>query len=338
MTEQTSLSTMVSTASIDDFDAAAERIGGAIIRSPLLPCSAGGRTGGGIRSRTERPTGARTIRLKSECLQPFGSFKIRPATNVVSAMDPELLRRGVATASAGNFAQGLALATQRRKVPLTVHAPDTAAKVKLKAIRALDATVVTHSFADWWAIISTRDTGADDGVFVHPVCEPGVILGNGTIGLELAEQWPEMDTVVIPFGGGGLACGIALALQALSREVHIVACEIETATPLTAAFAAGHPVQVQRRPSFVDGIGSSRVLNEMWPLLRELIDQVIVVSLADATAALRELALRHHLVAEGAGAVALAAAGSAECPGRNIAAVISGGNIDLDTFSRILSP
>lgn len=322
MTGQTRLSTVVSTASRADFDAAAEHIRGAIIRSPLLTDTAEGRT----------------IRLKAECLQPLGSFKIRSATNALGAMHPDLLQGGIATASAGNFAQGLALAARRREVRLTVHAPDTAAGVKLEAIRGLGAAVVTHSFADWWAIMSTRETGANDGVFVHPVCESGVILGNGTIGLELADEWPEMDTVVIPFGGGGLASGIALALRALSREVTIVACEIETAAPLSAAFAAGRPVQIERRPSFVNGIGSSRVLDEMWPLLRELIDQVIVVPLADAKAALRELALRHHLVAEGAGAVTLAAARSAECPGRNIAAVISGGNIDPATFSRILSP
>jgi threonine dehydratase len=292
-----------------------------IIRSPLIPFS----------------DGSRSIRLKAECLQPLGSFKIRAASSVLRSLDPDLLRRGVATASAGNFAQGLALAAQRQNVPLTVHAPESAARVKIEAIRKLGARVVEHSFADWWAIMSTRDTGADDGTFVHPVCELGVILGNGSIGLELAADWPELDTVVIPFGGGGLSSGIALALRASSRRPRIVACEIETAASLAAAFAAGTPTRITRQPSFVDGIGSNSVLDEMWPLLRELIDEVIVVTLDEARAALRELAFRNHLVAEGAGAVALAAAVSPRCPGRNVAAVISGGNIDAPTLCQILA-
>jgi threonine dehydratase len=185
--------------------------------------------------------------------------------------------------------------------------------------------------------MSTRETGAEDGVFIHPVCESGVILGNGTIGLELAEDWLDLDTVVVPFGGGGLVSGIALALRALSRKVRIVACEIETATPLTAAVAAGGPVRVERRSSFVDGIGSNSVLQEMWPLVHDLVDDVLVVSLAEAKRAVRELASRHHLIAEGAGAVALAAALSPRCEGTHVAAVISGGNIDAAQLCSILA-
>jgi threonine dehydratase len=275
--------------------------------------------------------------LKAECLQPIGSFKIRAATSALHALDPDILHRGIATASAGNFAQGLALAAQRRNVVLTVHVPDGAARVKIDAIVALGATIVRHSFTDWWTIMSTRDTGADDGVFIHPVCELGVILGNGSIGLELAEDWPELDTVVIPFGGGGLATGIALALRAISRKVRIVACEVETAASLTAAFSANAPVRIERRPSFVDGIGSNSVLAEMWPLVKELIDDVIVVTITEAEDALRELAFRCHMIAEGAGAVALAAAMSPQCRGTNVAAVISGGNIDTAKLCQILT-
>jgi threonine dehydratase len=315
-----SLARSALSASAIDFANVAKRIRGDVIRSPLLLHS----------------SNARTIRLKAECLQPLGSFKIRAATSALQALDPKGLQPGVATASAGNFAQGLALAVQRRGIALTVHVPDTAAKVKLEAIRMLGAKIVEHSFADWWTIMSTRDTDADDGIFIHPVCELGVILGNGSIGLELAEDWPELDTVVIPFGGGGLATGIALALRALSRKVRIVACEIETAAPLAAAFAANTPVPIERRPSFVDGIGSNSVLEEMWPLVKELIDDVVVVTVAEARVAVRELALRHHLIAEGAGAVALAAALSPRCQGTHVAAVISGGNIDPARFCDIL--
>jgi len=321
MSGQSALAAAVRGASLQDFIDVAGRIRGDIVRTPLLPAI----------------TGSRTIRLKAECLQPLGSFKIRPAASVLQAMNPGALQRGVATASAGNFAQGLGLAAKRRGIALTVHAPDSAAKVKLEAIRGQGARIVMHSFADWWSIMTTRETGADDGVFIHPVREPGVILGNGTIGLELAADWPEMDTVVIPFGGGGLSSGIALALRALSRKVRIVACEVETSTALAAAFAANAPVRVERQPSFVDGIGSNGVLEEMWPLLKELIDDVVVVTLSEVKAAVRELALRHHLIAEGAGAAAFAAALSPHCKGTNIAAVISGGNIDPAILCPILT-
>ena len=321
MQESGTLAATMSAASLGDFSAAARRIANDVIRTPLLP----------------HVSGERTIGLKAECLQPFGSFKIRCATNALATLDANATRQGVATASAGNFAQGLALAAQRRGVALTVHVPDTAPQVKLAALRSLAAKIIAHSFADWWQIMSTRNTGADDGVFIHPVCEPAVILGNGSIGLELAEQWPQLDTVVIPIGGGGLACGIALALRACGRKTRIVGCEIETAAPLAAAFAAGAPVRIERQPSFVDGIGSNSVLVQMWPLLQSLIDEVIVVSVADAESALRELALRHHLIAEGAGAVALAAALSSQCRGQQVAAVISGGNIDTVKLCQILA-
>jgi len=321
MNAQSSLAATVQIAHLRDFSDVARCIRSDIIRSPLLPYAGG----------------SRNIRLKAECLQPLGSFKIRAAASALQALDPTLLQRGVATASAGNFGQGLALAAHRRGVALTVHVPDSAAKVKVEAIRILGARIVMHSFSDWWSIMSTRKTGTDDGFFVQPVCEPGVILGNGTIGLELAEDWPELDTVVIPFGGGGLSCGIALALRALSHKVRIVACEVETSIPLAAAIAAGAPVRVERHPSFVDGIGSNSVLEEMWPLVKELIDDVIVVTLSEAKAAVRDLALRHHLIAEGAGGAALAASLSPRCQGTHVAAVISGGNIDPSKLCPILT-
>lgn len=321
MKEQRYLTEVLRNTTVADFEQAARRIRDDIIHFPLL-----------VHSK-----GLRTIRLKLECLQPLGSFKIRGATNAFLAMDKALLENGVATASAGNFAQGLGFAAQHYGVDLTVHVPDSAAQVKLDAIRRLGAKIVTHTFAEWWSIMSTRVTGADDGVFIHPVCEPAVIIGNGTIGLELADDWPEMDTVVIPFGGGGLATGIALALRALSRKVRVVACEIETATPLAAAFGARAPTRVERHPSFVDGIGSNSVLTEMWPLVQELIDDVVVVSLSEARAAVRELALDHHLIVEGAGATALAAAKSLRCRDARVAAVISGGNIDPAALFQILT-
>jgi len=321
MSDAQDLASSVRKATLADFRAVARAIEADVIRTPLLPCD----------------TPDRTIRLKAECLQPLGSFKVRAASSALRVIDPKGLSRGVATASAGNFAQGLALAAARRNIPLTVHAPDTAAEIKLDSMRALGARVVTHPFADWWSIMTSRDTGADDGVFIHPVCERGVILGNGMIGLELAEQWRDVDTVLVPFGGGGLSCGIALALRALSHPARVIACEIETSTPVKAALQAGEPVRVERRPSFVDGIGSTGVLSDMWPLVHELIDDSIVVSIEATKSALRDLALRHHLVAEGAGAVALAAARSPQCAGKNVVAIISGGNIDPAVLGGILT-
>lgn len=307
-------------ATLADFRQAATHVAADAVRTPLLPFPADDR---------------RSVRLKCENLQPLGSFKIRSGASAIAMLDGE--PRAVATGSAGNFAQGLTLAARRRGLPVTVHAPDTAAEVKVAAMRDLGASVIRHSFERWWEILSTRDTGADDGAFIHPVAERGVVLGNGTIGLELAEDWPEIDTVVVPFGGGGLVSGIALALRALGRDVRVLACEAETSTPLAAAFAAGQPVRMERKASFVDGIGSGSVLQEMWPLLRELVDDVIVVSIADIRSAVRKLARHNRVIAEGAGAAALAAALSPKCGGRNVAAVISGGNIDAARFAEILT-
>jgi threonine dehydratase len=321
MTDSASLAASVFGASLEDFHAVRRRIASDIIKSPLLPVQ----------------NGSQTLRLKAECLQPLGSFKIRAAANALSMLDASQLERGVATASAGNFAQGLGLAARRRGVPLTVHVPDNAASVKITAIRDLGAKVVQHPFNEWWEIMTTRRTGADDGIFVHPVCEAAVMMGNGTVGLELYEDWPQVDTVVVPFGGGGLSCGIALALRASGSKARIVACEVETAAALQSAMKAGAPVRIERKPSFVDGIGSNGVLAEMWPIVSRLIDDVIVVSVSEVASAVRELALRHRLVAEGAGATAYAAAVSPRCTGRNVAAVISGGNIEPQKFVRILA-
>jgi threonine dehydratase len=306
----------------EGFEAARTAIRGDAVRTPLLQYESGK---------------GRDIRVKAECLQPYGSFKIRAASNLLAGFSADELRGGVACPSAGNFGQGLAYAASRRGVPLTVHAPANAAEIKLQIMRELGATVVVHPFDTWWEIMSTRDTGRDNGLFVHPVCEPRVIVGNGTIGLELAEDWPDFDTIVVPVGGGGLISGVALALRSIGHPARVIACEVETAAPLSAALEAGHPVAIDRRDSFVDGIGSTRLLDEMWPLLRELVDEVIVVSVAEAEQGVRRAAGQAHLVVEGAAGVALAAALSSSCPGDRIVALLSGGNIDRQILSRILA-
>ena len=217
---------------------------------------------------------------------------------------------------------------------MVIHVPDHAARVKVEALKRLGAEVREHSFEDWWAIMQSRETG-DRGAFFHPVCEREVIAGAATIGVELCEDLDAIDTVFIPIGGGGLASGIAQAVKARRPGCRIVAVETDTATPLLAALQAGAPVTVERQSSFVDGMGSTRVLDEMWPLLRDLIDEVAVVSLAEVEAAVRRLARSSHVVAEGAGAAALAAA--ARMPEGRHVAIVSGGNIDPAVLARILT-
>ena len=303
-----------------DFEQAAERISKDVIVTPLLPYS----------------LPDRKLALKAECLQELGSFKIRAGANAIETASDEDLLKGVVTASAGNFGQGVAKAAQNRGLPVHVIVPDTAAKVKVEALIDLGATVTTVPFSDWWNVMMTRSAGVD-GFFIHPVAELEVIIGNGGIGLEIFTQCPEVEVIIVPFGGGGMISGIALVMKALGKTPKIIACEIESSTPLKVAKKQGKPVKVERGKSWVDGIGSTTVLPEMWPLLDELVDDVIVVSHREAENALRSLSSKSHLISEGAGAVALAAASKPEFSGKNIVAVISGSNIDQHTYIKILN-
>lgn len=277
------------------------------------------------------------ILLKPENLQPFGSFKIRCALNAIRSRTSEETSRGVATGSAGNFGQGLALAARSLGLPCRVHAPTTAARTKIEALKTLGADVTEHSFACWWEILTTRETGADDGAFIHPVAERAVMAGNGVIGFEIMEDAPDADVICIPFGGGGLSSGVAMAAKLMRPETQIIAVETEAATPLQAAFAAGAPVTVEKsEKTFVDGAGSTRVLDEMWPILRREIDDVVIVSTDETAAAVYALATRHHMIVEGAGAAALAAAEKVAAPRRKTVALLSGGNLDSAVLAQIL--
>lgn len=273
--------------------------------------------------------------LKLECLQPYGSYKIRGATNVLRArIERDGRPSGVVTASAGNFGQALAAAARRLALPMVAHVPDSAARVKVESLKRLGAEVREHDFAGWWRIIETRETGGE-GLFIHPVCEREVIAGAATAGAELVEDLPEVEVVLITIGGGGLASGIAQAVRLKRSGCRIIAVETETAMPLRAALEAGRPVTVGREASFVDGMGSTCVLDAMWPLLQRLIDEVIVVGIAEVEAAIRRLAAEHHVIAEGAGAAALAAARKAGV--ERAVAIVSGGNIDGNELRRILA-
>jgi threonine dehydratase len=296
-----------------DFRAAATRIADLAIRTPLLPAPA-------------MPD--RQIRLKAENLQTSGAFKIRCAANIIGQLPDAVLRGGIVTASAGNFAPALAIAGAARGIRLTCHVPANAAAVKLAALERLGVAVVPHAFPEWWRIMETRDAGDPSALFLHPVCEPEGIIGNGTVALEIVEQWPEVDTIIVPFGGGGFVSGVAAAMRAARSGVRVLACELDAAAPLSAALAAGHPVPFERTATFANGAGKQSVLEVMWPLLRNLIDGVVVVSEAEALAAFRSLALDSHLIVEAQSAIAYAAARSSELAGRNVAAILSGGNID----------
>ncbi len=281
--------------------------------------------------------GPAEIFLKLECLQPIGSFKLRGAGNAVALADPAALARGVCTASAGNMAQGLAWNARRLGIPCTVIVPDHAPKAKLDAVERLGARIIRVPVERWWRVLEEHGYPGVEGLFVHPVADRAVIAGNGTIGLEILEDLPEADAVLVPWGGGGLSCGIAAAVRALRPEAKVFGCEIETAAPLSASLAAGRPVEVAYTPSFVDGIGARGLLPEMWPMARELLAGAIVVSLEETKAALRLLVSRAHVVAEGAGAVPVAAALSGRAGGGKLVAVVSGGNIDPERLAEILS-
>jgi len=249
----------------------------------------------------------------------------------------DAIARGVVTASAGNMAQGVAFVARRLGVPCTVIVPEEAPEAKTRAAERLGARVIRVPFDAWWRALEEHGHPDVDGFFVHSVCDPAVIAGNGTIALEIAEALPEADVILVPFGGGGLSGGIAVAAREVLPRARVFGCEVETAAPLHASLEAGAPVRVDHRTSFVDGIGGKGLLPEMWPILRTFLAGSIVVSLEETARAVRLLAERARVVAEGAGGASLAAALSGRSGTGNVVCVVSGGNIDPGTLATILS-
>jgi threonine dehydratase len=276
------------------------------------------------------------IHLKLECLQPIGSFKIRGAANAIAQIPRERLARGVLTASAGNMAQGVAWMARRLGVPCTVVAPETAPATKIDAIGRLGARVIRVSPDRWWQTFEERAYPGVEGEFVHAFDDPRVMAGNGTIGLEILEDLADVDAIVVPWGGGGLTCGIAAAVRARRSGCRIFAAEVETAAPLSASLAAGAPARVEPRPSFVDGVGGRSVFPAMFERARGLVDGALVATLREVADALKLLLERNHVLAEGAGACPVASALAGRAGGGKVVCVISGGNIDLDKLCAVL--
>jgi threonine dehydratase len=307
---------------IEEIEAARERVTGIAVRTPLVQLPV--------------DDSDAKIYCKLETLQPINSFKLRGAANAVLRAPSEAYADGLVTASAGNMAQGVAWMARELGVPATIVVPEHAPETKLSAIAALGGRAIKVPYEDWWETIVTGRVEGVTGLFVHPVDDDGVMAGNGTIGLEILEDLPEVDTVVIPVGGGGLATGIASAIRARRPQTRIVTVEPDTGAALRAALAAGEPTDVDYTPSLVDGSGSRRVLDSMWPRLAPLIDEAVAVSIPHVLAAIRLLAGRLRVVSEGAGALSTAAAVNGLAGTGTIACVVSGGNIDLAKLAQIV--
>jgi len=306
-----------------EIEAARGRISDAAIRTPLV--------------RLPVDDAPAEIWLKLENLQPIGSFKIRGAVNAIRAAGREAVAGGVVTASAGNMAQGVAWAARELGVPATIVVPDHAPQTKLDAIARLGGSVVKVPHERWWqAIVESRFDGVE-GLFVHPVQDDAVMAGNGTIGLELAEDMPDFDAVVVPVGGGGLLTGIASGLRGAGHRAAVHAVVPETGAAVAASFEAGEPRSVDYTASFVDGSGAGGVLPRMWELMAPLLAGAHAVPLDETAAAVRLLAERTRVIAEGAGALALAAALAGRIPGERLVCIVSGGNIDAARLAAILS-
>jgi threonine dehydratase len=303
-------------------EAARVRLEGLSTVTPVVACDAA-------------PAG-KSVRLKLENLQSIGSFKIRPIGNAVLSRTAEGLRSGIYTTSTGNSALGVAFMARRLGIGATAVVPANAPEMKLEKLRRLGARIDMRPTEQWWNAIKTGTLEGQDGLYIDAVRDPASLAGDATIGVEILAQAPDIEAILIPFGGGGLACGIACAVRALKPQVKIIACELTSAHPLRAAFDAGGPAETPHAPGFVSGVGFGTVLPEMWPLVKAMIDEVITVSLEEVAAAIKIMVEHNHVVAEGAGAVSVAAALSGRYAETKVCAVVSGGNLDSSMLVTIL--
>jgi threonine dehydratase len=307
---------------LTQIEAARVRLDGLSLVSPLVNCGAA-------------PSG-KIVRLKLENLQPIGSFKIRPIGNAVLSRPAAGLASGIYTTSTGNSALGVAFMARRLGIAATAVVPVSAPEAKLEKLRSLGTRIDMRPTEEWWRAIRTGALEGQEGVYIDAVRDPASLAGDATIGLEILAQSPDVEAILVPFGGGGLACGIACAVRALRPDVKIIACELQSAHPLKAAFDAGVPTETPHEPGFVSGVGFGTVLPEMWPLVKTVIDDVITVSLSEVAAAIKIMVEHNRIVAEGAGAVSVAAALSGRYAETKVCAVVSGGNLDSSMLAMIL--
>src|SRR4051794_37126795 len=304
---------------IEDVEAAQERIAGTVLRTPLVRFD-------------ER------IWLKLENLQPTNAYKIRGASNAVAKLSDEERAKGVWTISAGNAGQGVAYAARQFGVPSTVVAIETAPQTKLERMRALGATIVPVSYERAWVAAESHEFEGLDGTFVHPFDNHDFIAGHGTMGLEILEDCPDVRTVICAIGGGGLITGVGSAIKAKRPDVKVLGAEPETAAPYALSLREGGPRRFSDwEASFVDGAGGKSVTERMWQRMQAVVDGAITVSLDETREAMRLIAEKSRSIAEGAGALALAAALSDPSLEGPIVCVVSGGNIDLAKFSELVS-
>ena len=309
---------------LTEIRAARKRIEKTVFRTPLIRLELG----------PEFPD----IRLKLENLQPINAYKLRGAANAVAALSEADRKRGVWTISAGNAGQGVAYAARAAGVPSTVVVVETAPKSKLKRMEALGATLIPVPYEVAWKALDERCFSGVGGTFIHPFDDDAFIAGHGTMGLEILEDAPDVAAVIASIGGGGLITGVASAIKALRPEVKIFGVEPETAAPAALSFEKGAPqVFPNWKSSFVDGAGGQSMFPRMWERMKPLVDGYLVVTLEETKNAMRLLAEKARVVAEGAGAMPVAAALSGKAGKGPIIAIISGGNIDLQKFCALIS-
>ena len=309
---------------IEDVRAARERIGGTVLRTPLV--------------RLDLGPGGPDIRLKLENLQPTNAYKIRGAANAVACLTDEQRGQGVWTISAGNAGQGVAYAARAAGIPCAVVAIETAPQTKLDRMRALGANIVPVSYEQAWVAAEAHAFEGMDGVFIHPFDNYDFIAGHGTMGLEILEDAPGVRTVIAAIGGGGLITGVGSAIKALRPEVRVIGAEPETAAPYALSLREGGPRRFEDwQASFVDGAGGKSVTARMWERMQGVVEGAVTVSLDEVREAMRLMAEKARVIAEGAGALSLAAALSGEAGEGPFVCIVSGGNIDLETFSELVS-
>lgn len=308
---------------IDDVHAARDRIAGEVLRSPLI--------------RLNMDSQPAEIYLKLENLLPLGSFKIRGAINVLKKTNIEQLSQGITTASSGNW--GLALASYARKMGIscTVIVQDTTSDAKLSPLKELGGNLMKLPFEEWFEMLSTSKFKELSGFFIHPVFNTDIWAGHGTIALEILEDLPDVNAVVFPYGGGGLCCGISSVIRALKPDTKLFVSEVETAAPVTAALAAGAPREIARKPAPFHCVGATRVLTPMWPLVNQSLDGSIVVSVEEVAEAIRLLAKQNHVIAEGSGALPVAASLTGKAGSGKVVCVVTGGNIEIIKLMKILT-